>query len=258
MDARRASPAPSRYPEADTFRYQVADAFGGTAEGTATVLLNGAAAAARPTAVAQLSVADASTAAGDGSAFAVRLDWLASSDDVQVLGYNVYRDGAQLAFVPNAAAPGSAVAYVDGAASPDTTHVYRVTAVDADNESALSAEHAVTVATSLRRNVQTGWGAGTDTLWRASGCVGCHRGPAGGLTLFGAADAVAGELVEDAADAAPRRVESAEPARSLLLCKPLIKSDPLSCPHEGGGFLVSSDPRFKTLLRWVQSSAPNN
>ena len=117
----------------------------------------------------------------------------------------------------------------------------------------------MTVATSLRRNIQTGWGAaGTATLWRATGCVGCHRGPAGGLTLFGAPGAVAAELVEDAADAAPRRVENAEPMRSLLLCKPLIKSDPMSCPHEGGGFLVSSDPRFETLRRWIQGNAPDN
>lgn len=245
-------------PTADTFGYEVADAFGGTAQATVTVLLNGAAAAARPAAVTQLSVTDTSTAAGDGSVFAARLDWLASSDDVQVQGYNVYRDGALLAFVPSTAAPGSPVTYLDAAVSPDTAYAYRVTAVDADSESLLSAEQAVTVATSLRRNLQTGWGAGADTLWRASGCVGCHRGPAGGLTLFGAADAVAAELVEDAGDAAPRRAESAEPARSLLLCKPLIKSHPLSCPHEGGGFFVSSDPRFATLLRWVRSGAPNN
>jgi hypothetical protein len=245
-------------PAADTFAYQVADGFGGTAQGTVTVLLNAAAAAARPAAVTQLSVADASTAAGDGSAFAARLDWLASVDDVQVQGYNVYRNGALLAFVPSTAAPGSAVAYLDGSVSPATSYTYRVTAVDADNESPLSAERSVTLATSLRRNILTGWGAGTDTLWRATGCVGCHRGPAGGLTLFGAADAVAAELVEDSADAAPRRVESAEPARSLLLCKPLIKSDPASCPHEGGSFLVSSDSRFKTLSGWVKSGAPNN
>ena len=80
----------------------------------------------------------------------------------------------------------------------------------------------------------------------------------GGLTLFGTADAVAAELHEDAAEAAPRRVESADPMRSLLLCKPLTKSHPMSCPHEGGGFFGSSDPRFKALLRWVESNAPNN
>lgn len=245
-------------PDTDSFRYRIADPYGGTAEGTVTVLLNDAAAAARPTPVTQLTATDTSTAAGVASTFAVRLGWVASNDDVQVQGYNVYRDGAPLAFVPSTAAPGTAVGYVDGSVSPGTTHIYRVTAVDASSESALSAERVVTVATSLRQNILTGWGAGTDTLWRAAGCVGCHRGPAGGLTLFGEPDQVAAELREDAADAAPRRAETSAPARSLLLCKPLIKSDPSSCPHEGGAFLVSSDPRFETLLRWVESGAPNN
>jgi hypothetical protein len=245
-------------PDADTFRYRVTDAFGASAEAAAVILLNGASAAARPTPVAQLTAADASTAAGAASTFAVRLGWLASSDDVQVQGYNVYRNGALLASVPSTAAPGAAVTYVDGSVSPGTTYAYRVTAVDAGSESTLSAERTAAVATSLRQNIQTGWGTGTDTLWRASGCVGCHRGPVGGLTLFGAPEAVALELHEDATDAAPRRVENAEPARSLLVCKPLIKSDPLSCPHEGGAFFVASDPRLQTLLRWVESNAPNN
>ena len=53
----------------------------------------------RPTAVAELSASDASVAAADASTFAVRLDWRASSDDVQVQGYNVYRNGALLVFV---------------------------------------------------------------------------------------------------------------------------------------------------------------
>jgi hypothetical protein len=245
-------------PDTDTFRYVVSDGFGGTAEAIATVLLNGTAAAARPTAVTQLTADDASVAAASGSTFGVQLAWLASSDDVQVQGYNVYRNGALLAFLPSTAPPGAAVTYLDGTVSPDTVNAYRVTAVAADGESPLSTEHVVAVATSLRRNIQTGWLAGTDTLWRAGGCVGCHRGPAGGLTLFGAPELVVTELGEDAAETAPRRVETAAPLRSLLLCKPLIKSDPMSCPHEGGGFFVSSDPRFQTLLRWVQSGAPNN
>jgi hypothetical protein len=48
------------------------------------------------------------------------------------------------------------------------------------------------------------------------------------------------------------------PMRSLILCKPLIKSDPNSCPHEGGAFLVRSDPRYGMLLRWIDGAAPNN
>jgi hypothetical protein len=66
------------------------------------------------------------------------------------------------------------------------------------------------------------------------------------------------ELVEDSTDVIPRRLESPTPLRSLLLCKPLIKSDPNSCPHEGGTFLVRSDPRYQLLLRWIEAAAPNN
>jgi hypothetical protein len=150
------------------------------------------------------------------------------------------------------------VLYTDATVGPDTTHAYRVTAFDAASESNLSEERVVTVDASLRRNIQTEWGTGADTLWRVAGCVGCHRGAAGGLTLFGAAEVVLTELAEDVADVQPRRIESAAPLRSLLLCKPLIKSDPNSCPHEGGAFLVSSDPRFRLLQRWVGASAPNN
>jgi hypothetical protein len=150
------------------------------------------------------------------------------------------------------------VTYIDATVGPGTAHVYRITALDAVGESTLSDPRIVAVDVSLRRNIQTGWGAGTDTLWRVAGCVGCHRGAAGGLTLFGAADLVSTELNEDATDVLPRRIESATPLRSLLLCKPLVKSDPNSCPHEGGAFLVSSDPRFQLLLRWVQDNAPNN
>jgi len=243
----------------DSFRYMIADGFGGTAVATATILLNGAAIAARPTAVTSFTAEDASTAAGDGSVFQARLTWRASSDDVQVVGYNVYRGGALLAFVPSAAAPGATVQYTDGAVNPSTTYVYRVTAFDGSSESTLSEERVITVATSLRRSIQTGWGTtGTDSLWRATGCIGCHRAGAGGLTLSGTPDAVVAELLEDATDVHPRRIENATPMRSLLLCKPLIKSNPNSCPHEGNAFFVESDPRFQTLLRWIEKSTPNN
>jgi hypothetical protein len=246
-------------PPSDTFGYRVADAYGATAQATATILLNGTTVAARPTAVTSFTGVDASTAAGAASVSRVQLAWVASSDDVQVLGYNIYRDGALLGFLPSTAAPGTAVQYVDGAVSPDSTHTYRVTAVDASGQSTLSKPLAVAVDPSLRRNILTGWGAtGTDTLWRALGCVGCHRGAAGGLTLFGTADVVISELNEDAGDVAPHRIEYPTPLRSLVLCKPLVKGDPRSCPHEGGSFVVSSDPRLRLLTRWVEQGAPNN
>ena len=242
----------------DTFRYQIADGFGATATGTVTILLNGAASGARPAAVTSLSAVDASTATGGSSVFRVQLGWLASEDDVQVVGYNVYRDGALLGTLASTAPPGTPVAYTDGTINPGTTHVYRVTALDADSESDLSEERTVSVAVSLRRSIQTGWGTGADSLWRVTGCIGCHRADAGGLTLSGTPDAVVAELLEDATDVHPHRVEAATPLRSLLLCKPLIKSDPNSCPHEGGPFFVESDPRFQTLKRWVEANVPNN
>ena len=245
-------------PNKDTFRYQVTDGNGGTAQASATILLNAADSATRPGPVTSFAGVDASKAAAAASAFAVQLDWLASTDDVQVVGYNVYRDGVLLAFVPSTAAPRTPVGFVDSTVAPNATYIYRVTARDVGGESSLSNESVVSVMPSLRRNIQTGWGAGTDTLWRATGCVGCHRAAAGGLTLFGTPDLVVAELAEDATDVVPRRLEPGTPLRSLLLCKPLIKSDPKSCPHEGGAFLVSSDPRYQTLLRWVEGAAPNN
>jgi hypothetical protein len=245
-------------PDKDTFRYQVSDGHGGTAEASATILLNAADSAARPGPVLSFAARDASTAAAGASTFAVQLDWLASGDDVQVVGYNVYRDGVLLAFVPSMAPPRAPVGFVDSTVAPNATYRYRVTARDAASESNLSEEGVVSVTPSLRRNIQTGWGTGADSLWRATGCVGCHRAAAGGLTLFGTADVVMAELVEDSADVVPRRLESVTPLRSLLLCKPLIKSDPNSCPHEGGTFLVSSDPRYQLLLRWIEGAAPNN
>lgn len=240
----------------DRFGYEIADGFGGTDRASATILLNGVADQDRPTAPAIASAADASTAAGSGSVFEARLSWLASSGTVT--GYNVYRDGALLALVPSAAPPGAVVTYADQNVAPDTTYVYNVTAVNGNGESEPSQAHAVEIATSLRQNVQTGWGSGTDSLWQDSGCIGCHRGAAGGLTLRGTADEVFAELTEDAGAAAPIRLEREVPLTSLLLCKPLIDTHPDGCAHEGGNFYAPADPRYRTLLRWIADGAPDN
>jgi hypothetical protein len=245
-------------PDRDSFSYEIADGFGGTARGVATILLSDAAREDRPTPPRSLTVVDGSTVAGQGSVFATRLTWLAARDDDPVVGYNVYKDGTLLEFVPSAAPPDTVVSYMDRSAQPDENHTYRVTARDAQNESDLSNEAAATVVPSLRRNIQSGWGTGADSLWRVSGCIGCHRGAPGGLTLSGTADQTFTELIEDANDNAPHRMNGNAPMRSLILCKPLIKSDPNSCPHEGGAFLVRSDPRYGMLLRWIDSAAPNN
>ena len=69
----------------------------------------------------------------------VNLSWSASTDNVGVIGYNVYRNGVQLptATVPDATPP---TTYTDDTASPGTAYTYQVSAVDAaGNESSKAA-----------------------------------------------------------------------------------------------------------------------
>ena len=193
-------------PLSDTFGYRLADGFGGTAQATATILLNGAAAGARPTAVTSFSAVDASTAAGAASVSRVQLSWLASSDDVQVLGYNVYRNSALLAFVPSPAAPGTTVLYTDTAVSRTGVRLPNHRA-DAANESPVGGAHRV--------------GGGLAAAQHPDGLGARHGHALAGdrlrrlplrrrwrLTLFGAADVVVTELNEDTTDVAPRRIEA--------------------------------------------------
>jgi len=248
----------TKVPASDRFDYVVSDGYGGEAAAGVTLRLNAAPAAEWPTPPDLVAVSDDSTAAADASEFRASVRWLASTDDIQVLGYRIYRNGELLAFIPSDAAPGTALSYPDTTVAPDTEYVYRVSAVDADNESLPSAAARLRIATSLRRNLQTGWGSGGDTVWQVSGCVGCHRGAPGGLTLRGpGAAAVYAELTEDAGVARPR-VDPGAPGRSLLLCKPLAGTHPRSCEHGGGDFFVSSDPAFQVLLRWIEGGAPDN
>jgi cytochrome c551/c552 len=174
------------------------------------------------------------------------------------VGYNIYRNGELLQTFANAQSPGARIVYLDGSVEPDTFYVYQITAIDGDNESRPSDPISLRIAPSLRKNIQTSWGAGTDTLWQVSGCVGCHRGAPGGLTLRGpTADDVFAELTEDAG-ASVRRVDTADPPQSLVLCKALIATHPRGCAHGGGDFFVSSDPAYQTLLRWIEHGAPDN
>jgi chitodextrinase len=55
---------------------------------------------------------------------AVALSWTASTDDVGISGYRVYRDGIEIA-------PAAGTGYTDTAVQPSTTHTYTVVAVDA-------------------------------------------------------------------------------------------------------------------------------
>ncbi|HEV7205806.1 MAG TPA: DNRLRE domain-containing protein [Jatrophihabitans sp.] len=73
----------------------------------------------------------------------VNLTWTASTDNVGVVGYNVYRDGVAL---PGAPADGSPpTAFTDDTAAPGSSYQYQVSAVDAAGNE--SAKASVTVAT---------------------------------------------------------------------------------------------------------------
>ena len=64
---------------------------------------------------------------------AVNLSWDASTDNVGVSGYAIYRDGAQVGTV------GTETTYADQTVQPETTYNYQVLATDAyGNQSALS------------------------------------------------------------------------------------------------------------------------
>ena len=76
-------------------------------------------------------------AATDVSASRVALTWQASTDNVAVTGYKIYRDGVQIGVSPT-------TEYQDSQVEPGTEYTYEVSAHDlAGNESALSAALAV-------------------------------------------------------------------------------------------------------------------
>jgi fibronectin type 3 domain-containing protein len=73
----------------------------------------------------------------------VNLSWTASTDNVAVVGYNVYRNGVQL---PNATQPDSTppTTYTDDTASPGTAYTYQASAVDAAGNESSKASVSVT------------------------------------------------------------------------------------------------------------------
>src|SRR5439155_1597141 len=107
----------------------------------------------------------------------VNLTWNASTDNVGVTGYTVYRNGSQLATVN-----GSTLAYTDNSAAAMTTYSYSVDAFDAaGNHSAQSQPLSVTTpaptdtvpptvpggltaAATSPINVQVSWTASTDDV----------------------------------------------------------------------------------------------
>jgi Fibronectin type III domain len=96
-----------------------------------------------------------------------QLSWNASTDNVGVTGYNIYRDGAKVGTSPN-------TSYVDTGLTPDATYSYSITAVDAaGNESPKST--AITVKM-LPQPVQ-GWPDETNTGVPAGTTLTNYTGP---------------------------------------------------------------------------------
>jgi hypothetical protein len=80
--------------------------------------------------------------AGAVTASSVAMSWAASTDNVGVAGYRIYRDGAAVATSPTPS-------YTDDGLSPSTTYKYKVAAFDAaGNQSAKSTALSVTTASS--------------------------------------------------------------------------------------------------------------
>lgn len=67
----------------------------------------------------------------------INLTWTASTDDVGITGYIIYRDGVQVDTSP-------ANSYSDTGLSPSTTYTYAVSAYDAGNESSQSSSASAT------------------------------------------------------------------------------------------------------------------
>src|SRR5207248_1872202 len=83
----------------------------------------------------------------------INLSWTASSDNVGVSGYRVFRDGAQIATT-------SATSFPNTGLSPSTTYSYTVAAFDAAGK--LAAQHSSATATSSAPSPST-------TLFRPTG-----------------------------------------------------------------------------------------
>jgi hypothetical protein len=117
------------------------------------------------------------------SSTSIQISWTASTDNVAVTGYHVYRDGAATP-IATVSSPG----YTDTGLAPSSTHSYTVDAFDAvPNVSAISAPASAT--TTAASSVPPGF----DSVVTDSGCGGCvvSTTAAGDLqaTVPGAADA---------------------------------------------------------------------
>jgi chitodextrinase/ubiquinone biosynthesis protein Coq4 len=98
------------------------------------------------------------------SPFSVAVGWSPSTDDVQVTGYDVLRNGVVIASVDDAT-----TSYADGSTLPSTTYGYTVRARDAaNNVSAQSASAPVTTPAAATPVFADGFESGNLSAWTSS------------------------------------------------------------------------------------------
>jgi fibronectin type 3 domain-containing protein len=98
------------------------------------------------------------------SAFSVQLGWTASTDDVAVTGYDLFRNGSLLQSL------GNVTSYDDGSVINSSTYTYAVRARDlAGNVSALSAQVSVTTPATPAPVFADGFESGNFSAWTSTG-----------------------------------------------------------------------------------------
>ena len=98
------------------------------------------------------------------SSIAVELTWTASTDDIGVVGYDVFRDGSLLAGL------GSVTAYSDSSVTAGSTHTYAVRARDTSgNRSALTPTVSATTPAAPVPVFADGFESGTLGAWTSTG-----------------------------------------------------------------------------------------
>src|SRR6185437_14775422 len=106
----------------------------------------------------------ANVTASATSPFSIQVGWSASTDDVGVTGYDLYRDGSLFQSL------GTVTSFTDNTVLGATTHTYAVLARDqASNVSALSAPASATTLAAATPLFSDGFESGTFGAWTSNG-----------------------------------------------------------------------------------------
>jgi len=199
---------------------------------------------------------------GSGS---VTLSWSASTDNVGVTGYTIYRNGAPLATVG-----GAVLGYTDASVSPVTAYTYRVDAFDAaGNHSAQSTAVAITTldwvppsapsglsATNGSTTVGLGWNAAADnvavsgyTVYRNGSAFAAVGGSVLSYTDSTVSPSTTYTYTVDAFDAAGNHSGLSQPVTVTTLGQ--ADTTPPSVP---AGLAATAGPAGEVDLSWTAST----